>query len=350
MEDSASEGKLLKLLSGRKILIPILLGLGVVVWMFHNEFDLEVLKSIEFTWWTAFWIIMAVVMMCTRDVGYIMRIHTLSGGQLTWIQSFRIIMLWEFTSAVTPSAIGGTSIALLYIYKEGISIGKGTSMVLATSILDETYFIVMFPLLLLIISPTELFTIGETTSTTDLSNEFLLFAVIGYSLKLVFTLFVMYGLFVNPQGLKKILLLIFRLPIIRRWKDKIEKAGDDIVVASGELKTKNFKFWLKTVVATFLSWTARYWVVNCLFLAFFPATTKHFLIFARQLVMWIMMLVMPTPGGSGFAEFVFKEFLGEFIPIVGFIAIIVVLWRIITYYVYLLMGAVVLPAWLRKKF
>ena len=35
----------------------------------------------------------------------------------------------------------------------------------------------------------------------------------------------------------------------------------------------------------------------------------QFLIFARQLIMWIMMLISPTPGGSGFAEFVFKEYL-----------------------------------------
>jgi len=39
------------------------------------------------------------------------------------------------------------------------------------------------------------------------------------------------------------------------------------------------------------------------------------LLFARQLAMWIMMLVSPTPGGSGFAEFIFTRYLGGFIPV-----------------------------------
>ncbi|MDR0567251.1 MAG: flippase-like domain-containing protein, partial [Prevotellaceae bacterium] len=108
-------------------------------------------------------------------------------------------------------------------------------------------------------------------------------------------------------------------------------------------------FWLKSFAATFVSWTSRYWVVNALFLAFF-AVHDHLLIFARQLVMWIMMLVSPTPGGSGFAEFVFKQFLGDFIPVAGLTVIIALLWRLITYYLYLLIGVVIVPGWIKNKF
>ncbi|MFP4060339.1 MAG: UPF0104 family protein, partial [Bacteroidales bacterium] len=83
--------------------------------------------------------------------------------------------------------------------------------------------------------------------------------------------------------------------------------------------------------------------------------SDHFLIFARQLVMWIIMLVSPTPGGSGFAEFVFSRYLGEFIPAspVTSGAIIVAMafmWRIISYYPYLLMGVIILPRWLQFHF
>ncbi len=77
--------------------------------------------------------------MVLRDVGYMIRIKILSEQQLTWKQSFRIIMLWEFTSAVTPSAIGGTSLAVLYVNKEGIPVGRSTAIVMATSFLDELF-------------------------------------------------------------------------------------------------------------------------------------------------------------------------------------------------------------------
>ena len=58
-----------------------------------------------------------------------------------------------------------------------------------------------------------------------------------------------------------------------------------------------------------------------------------------------MMLVSPTPGGSGFAEYVFKEFLCNYIP-VGAVAL-ALCWRLVSYYPYLLMGIVLLPRWVR---
>lgn len=67
------------------------------------------------------------------------------------------------------------------------------------------------------------------------------------------------------------------------------------------------------------------------------------------------MLVSPTPGGSGFAEFVFTRFLGEFIPvepaILGTVAIAMALiWRLATYYPYLVIGAIMFPRWIKSKF
>jgi hypothetical protein len=102
---------------------------------------------------------------------------------------------------------------------------------------------------------------------------------------------------------------------------------------------------VKTFAATFLSWTARYWVVNFMLLAFIPVS-EHFLIYARQLVMWVIMLMSPTPGGSGIAEFAFSGFLREFT--LGLGAAFALLWRFLTYYPYLFVGSIVLPGWVKR--
>ena len=87
-----------------------------------------------------------------------------------------------------------------------------------------------------------------------------------------------------------------------------------------------------------------------MFLAFFTVS-DHALLFARQLVMWIMMLVSPTPGGSGFTEFIFSEYLGDFLPQVAGVAVVMaLLWRLITYYPYLIIGVIMVPAWIRNRF
>ena len=62
------------------------------------------------------------------------------------------------------------------------------------------------------------------------------------------------------------------------------------------------------------------------------------------------MLISPTPGGSGFAEYVFKEYLGEFLPSMGVAVAIAILWRFVTYYPYLIAGALIIPKWIIKAF
>ena len=77
--------------------------------------------------------------------------------------------------------------------------------------------------------------------------------------------------------------------------------------------------------------------------------SDNLFVFGKQLVMWIMMLITPTPGGSGFAEYIFKEFLAAFIP-AGTGVAMALIWRIISYYPYLFIGAFVVPKWIKRKF
>ena len=146
----------------------------------------------------------------------------------------------------------------------------------------------------------------------------------------------------------------FQIPGLKRWRYSAHITGSDIIQSSRELKKQGIFFWLKAFAATFFSWTSRFLVVNALLLAFF-AVSDHFLIFARQLVMSNMMLISPTPGGSGFSEFIFTRYLVDFIPVKPDIAIAVVifialLWRLVSYYPYLVIGTILLPKWIKDKF
>jgi hypothetical protein len=243
-----------------RIILPILIGLLVVIWFVFRDLSTEVFDAIHFTWKSAFWLTIGFCCMLCRDLGYIIRIRILTDNDLSWRQAFRVIMLWEFTSAITPSTVGGTAVAVVFLHKEGISVGKSTSVVLATSFLDEIYFVIMFPLILLIVGSDILFNTSMQGTGAGFLNNLFLFAVIGYSIILAWVILVGYGLFFNPVGIRNLLINIFKLPVLRRWKEPASKAGIDIVDSSQELRMKPFSFWLKAVTATFLSWTARYWV------------------------------------------------------------------------------------------
>ena len=331
---------------------PIAIGLGVVGYMLWKDFNVEIFKDITFSWHTAYWLVMALVFMFGRDLGYIIRIRVLSNNHLSWKQAFRVIMLWEFTSAITPSAVGGTSVAIVYVHKEGISVGRSSAIVMLTSFLDELYFIVMFPLLMLIVGRAELFDI--TTTSGAIAHGLMNFALIGYGIKLAYLIVLSYGLFVNPRGLKWLILKIFKFGPLKRWYRGAAQTGTDIVLSSKEIRQYGFRFWFNAGASTFLSWSSRYLVANALILAFF-SVSDEFLLFARQLVMWIMMLIMPTPGGSGFAEYVFSTYCRDLIDVpaalqLGAATLIALLWRGVTYYPYLAVGAVIFPHWLKRKF
>ena len=346
--------KLVSRLKPGKIVLPILIGLGVVAWFIIKEIDTDALGQLNFTWRALFWLLIAWCCMIGRDLGYIIRIRILSENDLTWKQAFRVIMLWEFTSAITPSTVGGTAVAVVFIHKEGISVGRSTSIVLATSFLDELYFVIMFPLILLIVGGDILFTTSLQGKGIALLNNLVFVAVAGYLIILAWVLLVGYGLFINPVKIKNTIIWIFRLPLLKRWKDSAVRAGDDIVASSHELKRKPFLFWIKALTATFLSWTSRYWVINAILVAFF-VINEHFLIFARQLVTWIMMIISPTPGGSGFAEIILGRYISDAIPadpvnVQSLALAVAIIWRIISYYPYLIIGASIVPGWIQKKF
>lgn len=352
-----NSGKILSKVKPWRIIFPFAIGAAITYYMLR-DFDFKSLTLLDIAASSVLFLVLAFVLMLVRDLGYVWRLRILSDKKLSWRQSVQVVLLWEFTSAITPSAVGGTSVAIFFINKEGVNLGLSSAMVLMTSLLDELYFVITFPIVFLLMAQIGLFSLGADMAEVPFyKNQFFVTALIGYSLKFAYTLVVFYGLFVNPRGLKWLLLMIFKLPIIRKWRPQANQSGDDLLKASREFKTWPLKNWVKAILATALSWTARYWVVNALIMFLFGGVVwgwhQHLVVFGKQLVMWIMMLVTPTPGGSGFAEYIFKEFLSTEMPTTGsegmgsFLAF---LWRLVSYYPYLIIGAFVVPRWIKKHF
>jgi uncharacterized protein (TIRG00374 family) len=349
-----SSNSIARQLHPSRIILPILIGLAIILWLIFRDINLSVLKEIVFSWKSVFWLSVAVMLVVMRTFFYMARIRILTGNELTWIQSFRIIMLWEFSSAITPSTVGGTALAVIFLHKEGISTGRSTAVVLLTSFLDELYFVIMLPLLLFIIGGEAIFITSIQGADTGIMNHLIGVAAIGYIIILGWVLFSGYGLFINPQAVRKIIIGFFRLPLFRKWKDHAEKAGNDLIESSEELRMQSVSFWFKASLSTFLTWTARYMVVNAVLLAFFKIG-DILLIFARELVLWIIMIISPTPGGSGFSEVLLGKYISDLIPAdpvhVGGVALAMALvWRMISYYPFLIAGAFIVPGWIQRKF
>jgi uncharacterized membrane protein YbhN (UPF0104 family) len=324
----------------------VVLGLLVTFYMLYREFDPEAYGSISWSARAFFWLFMCLVMMAIRDIGYMIRIRILTDKQLSWRKSFDVIMLWEFASALSPSVVGGSGIAMFILNREKIPFGKSTAIVMVTALFDELFYIIMVPICILLAGWDNLFPMEMQTTLLGyrLGIESVFYS--GYFFIVFLTTIIIASVFLAPIPFRNAIVFFFRLPILKRWRLKAAGVGDEVVTTSIELKGKNLSFWVKCFGATMLSWTARFLVINCLIMAF-VASADHVLIYARQMVMWVIMLISPTPGSSGVAELVFEGFLKEFtLPnLAGFQAF---LWRILSYYPYLIIGVIVLPRWLKR--
>ena len=347
------QDKLLNIFRPSRIILPI--GIAIVAWSLLGfaEYDVNSLATINWTLQAWFWLFMALLMMVIRDLAYMYRIKVMTSDALTWKKSFQVIMLWEFASAITPSVVGGSAVAVYIVGKELNNIGKSTAIVMASSLLDELFYVFMVPIIYALVSQDALFSIQGDPALQELTHNYGLYMFgFGYLFILTYSIIILYALFYNPRVIKWTFLKVFSLPYLRKWRTGAAKAGDDLIIASKEIKGKRKGFWLKAGLATFVSWTARFLVIN--FIILLPlgvgfGFSEHLLIYGRQLLMWVIMLVSPTPGSSLVAEGAFAVFLSEFIEN-GLVTRMAILWRLISYVPYLFLGLFVLRPWIKRVY
>ena len=328
-----------------QVLIPVLLGLFVIGWLFLDEFDPAVFQTYKFTFISALFIVLAFLIMLMRDFGMMWRFRLLTDKHLSWRQAFHINVLSEFTSAVTPAVIGGSSLVVIFLIKEGINAGRSTTIMFVNLLLDELFFLIVCPLVFLFIPLNQLF----NSSSVIVSTFAVVFTGL-YITRLIWTTIMFIGIFKRPSWIKHILLTLFRLPILRRLYIKVELLTNNLVHASQDIGNRSFGFWVEAFGMTLLTWSARFLVVNAVFMAFNPVNIDHLVVFARQLILWVYMVVSPTPGGSGVTEYAFKEYYSDVFASTSAIIFVTLVWRVISYYLYLLLGLIVIPHWIKKSF
>lgn len=343
------ERGVLKRFSLGKILLPVFIGLGTTAFLVWRTSGKAAEQPLEWTWSTTGWMLLALFSLVMRDWMYMLRIRHLTDKRLTWWRTFVVIMLWEFASALAPGIIGGGFFFAIWILsREGIDAGKSITVITFTSFLDGIFIAVMAPVVYFTVGRAELFSGMDTGGTWAGMGFFVIFWVV-YTIIVVYKLFVAYALFVNPHVVKQALTGIFSLSFLRRWRTTMAETGDQLITAAGGLKQRGWSYWWPAMLTTFLSWTARYSIVNCIVHAFHPdmGFGNDLVIYGKQVIMGIIVLLMPTPGGSGIAEIIFRDFLGMYIS-VGPDKLALV-WRMMSYYPYIAIGAFLLPRWVKRN-
>jgi uncharacterized protein (TIRG00374 family) len=334
-----------------RVILPILIGVGVVGYLLYKQYNPEEFAKIQWTARTAFWLSMATLLLVIRHIAYAMRLRILSNREFGWRKCLELIFIWEFSSAVSPTSVGGSAVALFVLAQEKLSTAKTTTIVIYTAVLDTIFFVGTLPLLFLvfgagIIRPgmDSLMDIGDGWGYTFLGAYFFM-AVYGF---LFF-----YGLFINPVAMKRLLVGMTRITLLRRYRHNAIELGNDFIVASREMKRQDWSYHIGGFLATATAWSCRFFLLNCVIIGLTGTVSIAFYdqmaLYGRLQTMFVIMAFSPTPGGAGFAEIVFYGFLNDYIPAKSIALIIATVWRLFTYYSYLLAGVIIIPNWVRNK-
>jgi uncharacterized membrane protein YbhN (UPF0104 family) len=342
------EQKILDNLAARKVILPIALGVLVIAFLIYRQFDPSEFSQIPLNSRTLFWIGVIIILLIIRHLSYSFRLRLLSNKFFSWHKSIELIFIWEFSSAVSPTSLGGSAVALFMLAQEKLSAARTTALVIYTVILDTFFFLTLVPTMFLIFGPRIIR--PDMDSLFDQTGWGITFLVV-IGLMLLYGSFFFYGLIVSARPLRNLLVILSRISFLKKYKPRIIGLGNDLVVASRDMKTRDWHVPLFTFLATASAWSCRFLIINALVMAFVENASFSFidqiLLYARSGTMFMIMAFSPTPGGSGFAEIVFGGFLKDYIP-TGIAPIIASIWRLMTYYFYIFAGLIVIPNWIRK--
>lgn len=268
-----------------------------------------------------------------------LRIRALSaalGTKIRLKESFKAVVAGLFPAAVTPTMLGGEPVRAYVLHKSGLSAGNAAAVVLSERILDVFFFLLMLPFAFVVFFGV----LRSGTATSGLQRILTSVMISVLVLLLLGVLTALIGM-LRPEVFKKASLPLqnFIKRVVGRISAKDSKRERLLEKVAREIE--NFKNGLlmllrrKKSIADSMFFTALHWCVDfstpSLILLGLGARPAFVGLFAAQVII-VVLTMLPTPGGSGVAEFGALTLFSPFVS-VSLLAPVIVAWRLVTYYV-----------------
>jgi len=338
--------KALKTLNSKSAILPILLSIAILGFMFWRDDQLNQESLSAITAISLGSLVIAIITLFTKDGLNMLRFRVMSEGELSLRSAFYIVMLWEFTVAVAPPLVGATTVLIFVINREGVPLGKALAYALLAASLDNLFFITATPLAIWWSGGAVIPDVALFPDQPDTKIYYLFW--LSYLMILGFTMFMLSAIVLMPKFINQMTMKLLKFSWLKRFEPMAIEQSHHLFEASKQLKGKSGWFWLKLIGITYLIWLFKYAVLSIVGSGFVAMSlSEHLLAIGKHLIFWVALLVSPSPGNAGTAEFVFPVFYGEELGSYTFASSLV--WRFITYYPYLILGALLLPRWLTRK-
>ncbi len=275
------------------------------------------------------WILCAVAaMFCCwlLESGALYQVSKALYPKMTFFSSWRTTMVGQFFNGITPFASGGQPMQAYCMKKDGVPLGTATSALLTKFLVYQTT-LTIFSIIAMIRFPfftSKILGFGLLVGTGFLINTIVAALLILASWK--------------PDFLMKLAHLLLaagsKLKLVKRKEQLTASFSNEI---EGFKHCGQYLWQHKIVLLQITFYTILqllfFFLVPCfLCLAFGIGKSNLFTIFAAGAFVHMVSCFVPIPGASGGAEGCFLLFFSIFCPESGIIGLIIIMWRMLTFY------------------
>lgn len=319
--------------------LSLLLSGGALAWLLPSAFTPESWRLLAGVPWWGFALLAGVL--CVRWLcgGWRTAVLTrLTGAQLSVNQGVRCHLMGTFSSVITPAG-GGNALGMTWLlHHYGVALPQAVLVNVLVTVTDMSFFAWSVPLAVLWLAQRGVQLPFEHPLWWVAS-----FAVVALSASLLLSFRLHWLTAVIRLGLHWRGLLRWRK--LARWRKGVLMFLAQLEQASALFARTPRRVHIQLHALSALFWIVRFTVFNAAAVAVGLAAGQLELLAAHDIIHALAFL-MPTPGASGYVEAAFGWLLSS-ITEPERLAATVILWRLVSYYVYFLLGPLVGSAALR---
>ena len=295
---------------------------SIILILYYTDADIswEMISRVN-----GWFLILAVALHVLSWVFYSLRLKLLAsmaGHEISFPLSFRCTLASNFLAAITPSSSGGEPLRIKILADDGMSYGGATAVVISERLLDSIFFLTSLAIFLMVSG---------------------FFAGFGLKVGAIFLIF----LLVFLAFLRQLIIRPKRIDRLMEWIKK--KSGNRAIVLSLEreiwlFRDAGIQLAKETMrcLPVLAAMTAFIWLCDFLIPSALLAGMSHdpsiLLSVTAQNILVIVGLLPLTPGASGIAELGMSYLYSSFVS-PALLLPLIVLWRLITYFLNIVVGA-----------
>jgi len=257
-------------------------------------------------------------------------------GNIPFSRAMRLSIIGQFYSAITPASTGGQPVQIVYMNRDGLSVGEATGII-SLKFLGFQTALCSFYIIGLVIQGGLLF---------SRHPDIFWLTTVGFVMNAAVVAFMLLAM-LRTDKLNRIIAKLVsglaRLRIVRK-KEKALHACDRVIcdfhTAIGYC-AKNTGKVAVTYLLNLLHHFCMFSVSFFIYKAFGLSGASFWTLMAMQALLYVAVSFIPTPGGSIVSEGGFYLFFSMYFP-KELVFVSMVLWRLVTYYTHIAAGATII--------